>query len=122
MLFRLVYLGVSNTFVLLRLLVVSDRDKTVEILALRHQIAVLERQLGEARPRFCPCPCRKSHPSRSGGMFVLVEDAAEALASSYVEVGYLVRICDWLGRRVQRAGVGDALVRAVSIVELLELA
>jgi hypothetical protein len=55
-------------------------------------------------------------------MFVLVEDAAEALASSYVEAGYLVRICDWLGRWVQRAGVGDALVWAVSVVELLELA
>src|SRR5258708_27586077 len=68
------------------------------------------------------CPCRKPHPSRSGGMFVLVEDAAEALASSYVEAGYLVRICDWLGQWVQRAGVGDALVWAVSVVELPGLA
>jgi putative transposase len=31
---------------------VSGRDKDVEILALRHQIMVLERQLGKARPRF----------------------------------------------------------------------
>ena len=30
----------------------SDRAKEVEILALRHQIIVLERQLGKARPRF----------------------------------------------------------------------
>jgi putative transposase len=33
---------------------VSDRDKDVEILALRHQIAILERQLGKTQPRFCP--------------------------------------------------------------------
>ncbi|TYC07278.1 helix-turn-helix domain-containing protein, partial [Micromonospora sp. MP36] len=32
----------------------SDRDKDVEILALRHQITVLERQLGKTRPRFSP--------------------------------------------------------------------
>jgi putative transposase len=32
----------------------SDRAKDVEILALRHQITVLERQLGTTRPRFCP--------------------------------------------------------------------
>ena len=54
MLLRLIYLGVTNVFVLLRLLAVSDRDKEVEILALRHQITVLERQLGKTRPRFCP--------------------------------------------------------------------
>ncbi|CAL9574722.1 hypothetical protein SUDANB95_04870 [Actinosynnema sp. ALI-1.44] len=39
---------------LLRLLPMSDRDKDTEILALRHQIVVLERQLGDARPRFSP--------------------------------------------------------------------
>jgi hypothetical protein len=41
-------------FALLRLLPASDRDKIVEILELRHQIMVLERQLGKARPRFLP--------------------------------------------------------------------
>ena len=41
-------------FALLRLLPMSDRDKDAKILALRHQIMVLERQLGKARPRFCP--------------------------------------------------------------------
>jgi len=51
-LLRLSYLGVTNVFALLRLLPVSDRDKEVEILALRHQITVLERQLGNSRPRF----------------------------------------------------------------------
>src|SRR4051794_9232548 len=32
----------------------SDRDKDTEILALRHQIAVLERQLGKQKARFTP--------------------------------------------------------------------
>ncbi len=31
---------------------VSDRGEDVEVLALRHQINVLERQLGRTRPRF----------------------------------------------------------------------
>jgi transposase InsO family protein len=38
----------------LRLLPMSNRDKDVEILALRHQITVLERQLGGKRLRFRP--------------------------------------------------------------------
>jgi transposase InsO family protein len=53
-LLRLAYLGVTNAFALLRLLPMSDRDKDTEILALRHQITVLERPLGDARPRFSP--------------------------------------------------------------------
>jgi putative transposase len=53
-LLRLAYLGVTNAFALLRLLPMSERDKDVEILALRHQIAVLERQLGKTRSRFSP--------------------------------------------------------------------
>jgi transposase InsO family protein len=51
-LLRLGYLTVSNVFAALRLLPMGDRDKAVEILALRHQIAVLERQLGQQRVRF----------------------------------------------------------------------
>jgi hypothetical protein len=51
---RLVYLSVTGVFGLLRLLPMSDRDKDVEILVLRHQITVLQRQLGTARPRFSP--------------------------------------------------------------------
>ena len=46
MLLRLAYLSVTNAFALLRLLPMSDWDKDVEILVLRHQITVLERQLG----------------------------------------------------------------------------
>jgi hypothetical protein len=51
-LLRLAYLTVTNTFAVLRLLPASDRDKDIEILVLRHQIAVLERQLGGERIRF----------------------------------------------------------------------
>ncbi len=54
MLLRLADLSVTNAFALLRLLPMSDQDKDMEILALRHQIAILERQLGDARPRFSP--------------------------------------------------------------------
>ncbi|MEU8140240.1 integrase core domain-containing protein [Streptodolium elevatio] len=54
MLLRLAYLAVANAFAALRLLPMSNRDKDAEILALRHQITVLERQLGDRRPRFDP--------------------------------------------------------------------
>ena len=49
-LLRLVYLGVRNMFALLLLLPVSGR-KDMEILALRHQVMILQRQLGTTRPR-----------------------------------------------------------------------
>jgi putative transposase len=50
---RLAYLGVTNALALL-LLPRSDRDKDTEILALRHQITVLQRQLGQQKIRFEP--------------------------------------------------------------------
>jgi transposase len=53
-LLRLAYLGVANVFALLRLLPRSDHDKDAEILVLRHQIAVLQRQLADQRIRFQP--------------------------------------------------------------------
>jgi putative transposase len=53
-LLRLAYLSLTNTFALLRLLPMSNRDKDIEILALRHQIGVLQRQLGDTRVRFTP--------------------------------------------------------------------
>ena len=54
MLLRLAYLGITNAFALLRLLPGSDRDKDAEILALRHQLTVLQRQLDGQRVRFEP--------------------------------------------------------------------
>jgi putative transposase len=54
MLLRLAYLGITNAFALLRLLPRTDREKDAEILALRHQLAVLQRQLDGQRIRFDP--------------------------------------------------------------------
>ncbi|WP_007515019.1 MULTISPECIES: hypothetical protein [Pseudofrankia] len=51
---RLTYLGVTNAFALLRLLPRSDHDKDIEILTLRHQIAVLHRQLDGHRIQLQP--------------------------------------------------------------------
>jgi putative transposase len=54
MLLRLAYLGITHAFALPRLLPGSDRDKGAEILALRHQLAVLHRHLSGQRVRFEP--------------------------------------------------------------------
>ena len=54
MLLRLVYLGVANVFALSRLLSMSSQEKDAEILALRHQVLVLQRQLGPGKVRFTP--------------------------------------------------------------------
>ncbi len=51
---RLAYLTVANTFAVLGLLFASDRDKDTEILVLRHQVAVLERQLGGKKVLWVP--------------------------------------------------------------------
>ena len=49
---RLAYMTVTNAFAVLRLLPMTDREKDAEILVLRHQIVVLERQLAGKRVRF----------------------------------------------------------------------
>jgi transposase InsO family protein len=53
-LLRFVYLAVTHAFATLRVLPMTDREKDVEILALRHQINVLQRQLGDQRTRLRP--------------------------------------------------------------------
>ncbi len=47
MLLRLAYLALTNTFTLMRLLPMTDQEKDIEILTLRHQLIVLQRQLGK---------------------------------------------------------------------------
>ncbi|WP_329054797.1 hypothetical protein OG873_36235 [Streptomyces violaceus] len=56
MLLRLTYLAVTNAFAMLRLLPMSDHGKDIEILVLRHQIGVLERQLDGRRVPVRPGP------------------------------------------------------------------
>jgi putative transposase len=51
-LLRLPYLAASSVFALIRLLPMTDVDKDIEILTLRHQLAVLRRQID--RPRVTP--------------------------------------------------------------------
>ncbi|MGP3948719.1 hypothetical protein [Streptomyces sp. 7N604] len=51
----------------------------------------------------------------------LVEDAAEALAFSYIEAGDPLRIDDRRRWGTQGSVIGDALMGSVGVVELLEL-
>ncbi|MCW2913441.1 MAG: Transposase [Actinomycetia bacterium] len=55
-------------------------------------------------------------------MLVFVEDSAEALLSSYVQAGDLLWVGDRWGQWTEWAGVGDALVRSVSVIAAFELA
>ena len=50
MLFRLVYLLMIRVFDWLALLARSDISKDVEILVLRHEVAVLRRQIARPKP------------------------------------------------------------------------
>ncbi|MFC0541931.1 hypothetical protein [Kutzneria chonburiensis] len=54
MLVRFAYLAVPHAFAARRLLPMTNREKDIEILALRHQLTVLRRQLGDQRPRLRP--------------------------------------------------------------------
>jgi hypothetical protein len=52
-LLRLPYLALSTAVSFIRLLPMSNREKNLEILALRHQLVVLQRQIG--KPQLCAC-------------------------------------------------------------------
>jgi hypothetical protein len=51
-LLRLPYLALTSVFAFIRLLPMSDTNKDIEILALRHQLNVLQRQID--KPRLTP--------------------------------------------------------------------
>jgi hypothetical protein len=67
-----------------------------------------------------PCSCRECHPGRSSGMFVLVQDAAEAVAPTDVGGRGLAKVGARCGQRVRRSCVCDALVRSMPVVEAFE--
>jgi hypothetical protein len=55
------------------------------------------------------CTCRECHPGRSGGVFVLAEDAAEAVTSMDAT---------WRAdQSLEWPDIGNALVRAVGALE-----
>jgi transposase len=51
---RFAYLAVTQAFAALQVLPMTDHEKDVEILALRHQLTILQRQLGDQRPQLRP--------------------------------------------------------------------
>jgi transposase len=51
---RFTYLAVTHAFAALRLLPMTNREKDIETLALRHQLTILQRQLGDQHPRLRP--------------------------------------------------------------------
>jgi hypothetical protein len=62
-LLRLPYLALTSVFTLVRILPMSDVDKSVEILTLRHQLTVNVRSTSPASPR----PTGRSSPPCSTG-------------------------------------------------------
>ena len=46
---RLSYLALTNVFTVILLLPMSDTDQDIEILTLRHQLAILQRQTSKPR-------------------------------------------------------------------------
>src|SRR5258707_516314 len=76
---------------------------------------------GAVRAGPCPCRCRKPRPCSSGGVLVLVEDAAELIVSSDVEVGESVRLGYRLGQRAQGRCSVERAVGPVLVVKGLVL-
>ena len=54
-------------------------------------------------------------------MLVLMKHSTESVVSSYAKAGDLIRNHQWHGQWLERAGVRDALMRPVPVVEKLEL-
>ena len=69
MLMRLPYLAVTSVFAFIRLLPTSTVDKDIEILTLRHQLAVLQTARHPSGPRFsgrAPPPAPQAEAAAAG--------------------------------------------------------
>jgi putative transposase len=65
-LLRLPYLALTSVFAFMRLLPMSDTNKDIEILALRHQLVALQRQIDKPRPTGRSSPlCSTDSPGSS---------------------------------------------------------
>jgi hypothetical protein len=122
---KLIFLVVSRVMSLIRL---SHREswwKDAEILMLRHQLAVAQRQRPRVHTRLT-WPDRALLLPKTSSVHVrrharIRGGPAQALASSYVQVGDLVQVDDRRRQRPQWAGIGDALMGAMPAVEAFEL-
>jgi hypothetical protein len=69
------YLAFIYMLQLLRLSRRDNQELAIELVVLRHEVAVLCRQV--ARPALRPCPCRKPHPAHLCSQYVFVDETTE---------------------------------------------
>lgn len=100
MLLRLAYLAVTNVFALLRLLPAGDWDKDVESLALRHQITVLQWQLGPGAGEIDAIRKALSRPGLAQVPGRTVPEPGPVLASQAAGTAPSWRTRSWLRTRI----------------------
>jgi hypothetical protein len=74
------YLAFVRVLQLLRSQRCDATDLAIEVIVLRHEVAVLRRQV--TRPALRPCGCRERHPWPSRSQFVFVDESTESVRSS----------------------------------------